>query len=403
MDEAVWFDAFFRANMVPLFYVETMADLDKEVDRGKSPEDLVGMLAEKTPSAIYPNVHHSKPLLSELLGYPVPMTGQALVESDDIKQRPDGQVGLHVEEFAEHTALLRWQQHEFRADEWNAAKKWRAGLVTHDPTRLVGVLANILPFGLKISDLSQLKQEVDRFCSGSEPETLTLALEVLRVPLVYRTRAVERWRGQGKPPLDQFLPYTTHVFKVELMFYLGIGRGFISGERASNKVDMAYLYYLPFTDAFVSGDRLHKRVAPLFLSPDQTFVPAEQLKQALAEIDAHYDQLPDDVKALGVMRFAPYPPSALDNVVTELWDKYMRPDWRDASVQMHAAASKPLIPISEDPDLAELTQQLEAATPVEGNQANAASPDYLLFQRRVPATKGRWRMVPEDVSDPQDH
>ena len=60
-------------------------------------------------------------------------------------------------------------------------------------------------------------------------------------------------------------PTATHVFKVDLLFYLGIYRGFISGERASNKVDMAYLYYLPFAMVFVSGDRLHRRTAPLFL------------------------------------------------------------------------------------------------------------------------------------------
>jgi hypothetical protein len=49
MDEAVWFDAFFYANVVPVFYVETLADLEKQVAEGKTPEDVVGMLAEKTP------------------------------------------------------------------------------------------------------------------------------------------------------------------------------------------------------------------------------------------------------------------------------------------------------------------------------------------------------------------
>ena len=49
MDEAVWFDAFVLANIVPVFYVETLADLENEVGEGKTPEALVGMLAEKTP------------------------------------------------------------------------------------------------------------------------------------------------------------------------------------------------------------------------------------------------------------------------------------------------------------------------------------------------------------------
>jgi hypothetical protein len=38
LDEAVWFDAFLLANVVAVFYVETLADLEKEVAEGKTPE-----------------------------------------------------------------------------------------------------------------------------------------------------------------------------------------------------------------------------------------------------------------------------------------------------------------------------------------------------------------------------
>lgn len=96
--------------------------------------------------------------------------------------------------------------------------------------------------------------------------------------------------------------------KVDLLFYLGIDRGFISGERASNKVDMAYLYYLPFAMVFTSADRLHRRTAPLFLGDDQSFVYRDELKPALSDLDQHYDALPHEIKALGVFAFALYPP-----------------------------------------------------------------------------------------------
>src|SRR5581483_8034345 len=90
MDEAVWFDAFFLANVVPLFYVETLADLEKEMAAGKAPEDVVGMLAEKTPSGAYPNVPHRVAVLRELAGTNVPMTGQVLIGSGETKKGPDG-------------------------------------------------------------------------------------------------------------------------------------------------------------------------------------------------------------------------------------------------------------------------------------------------------------------------
>jgi hypothetical protein len=200
--------------------------------------------------------------------------------------------------------LQRWRNHDFLEIERAAAKGWRAELAEHDPARLIERLSTILPTDRKISDLKQLKAFIDTFCSGSEPEVIGLALELLGVPDEYKSFALVRWEAEGKPPLDQFAPYTTHVFKVDLLFYLGIHRGFISGERASNKADMAYLYYLPFGMVFVSGDRLHQRTVPLFLRDDQSYLDARELKQALGELDAHYDGLPDEIKRLGVLAFA---------------------------------------------------------------------------------------------------
>jgi hypothetical protein len=44
-DEAVWLDAFFITNLTPLFYVETLADLEKATRSGRTPEEIVGSLA----------------------------------------------------------------------------------------------------------------------------------------------------------------------------------------------------------------------------------------------------------------------------------------------------------------------------------------------------------------------
>src|SRR5207245_1668389 len=100
-------------NVVPVFYVETLADLEKHVRKGKSAEALVGMLAEKTPSGAAPNIHHLRLVYGELLGYEVPMTGQIAVGAGETKQAPDGAIGVHIDEFTEEAALLRWKNHEF--------------------------------------------------------------------------------------------------------------------------------------------------------------------------------------------------------------------------------------------------------------------------------------------------
>jgi hypothetical protein len=194
------------------------------------------------------------------------------------------------------------------------------------------------------------------------------------------------------------------VFKVDLLYYLGVARGFISGERASNRADMAYLYYLPFTMAFVSGDRLHRRTARLFLSPNQSYVESSDLKAGLSEIDAYQNKLPDDIKELGVLQFAGWPPSGLDNVVTRLWDNHMRPDWREIAAKQELARGKSRDAETERTTLAELKSRIESAQPVPATDVPPSSDDadYAIIRRQVPVRKGKWRMVSEEVEQAED-
>lgn len=266
---------------------------------------------------------------------------------------------------------------------------------------MIGIARNIVPMGTRISDLDTLKGLIDTFCESDEREVVALALHVLEVPEASQRMVLKRWETAGKPPLPAFAPYTMHVFKVDLLYYLGIDRGFISGERASNKADMAYLYYLPFTMIFVSGDRLHHRTAPLFLRPEQSYVQANELKAGLREIDEYYDQLPDEVKQLGVLQFAGWPPSGLDNLVTQLWDKHMRPDWREIAAAREAERGKPRDEEADRETLADMRSRVESAEPV----AEAETPlsgddaDYVIIRRQVPVRKGKWRMVSKEVEE----
>jgi hypothetical protein len=397
----VWFDAFFFANVVPVFFVETLADLEKEVAGGKTPEQVVGRLAETTPTWSAPNVHHRYALLAELMGHEIRMTRGALINAGELKRMSDGSVGVHVDEFPEQSALLRWMSHDFLQVEQAVAKGWRSELEEHDPDRAIGVLKDILPADAKISVLADLKAFIDSFCSSSDPKVIELASDILGVPHEYERIALQRWQEAGRPPLDQLAPYTTHVFKVDLLFYLGIYRGLIFGERASNRADMAYLYYLPFAMVFVSGDKLHRRTVPLFLQEDQSYLEAGDLKTALREFDEHYDGLPESIKALGVLRFASYPPSAADNAVTRLWDKHMRRDWRAIARVHEAGVRQPRDQRADRETLNGLTRELDQARRVPDDTASLGGrgPDYAFVTRLIPPTKGKWRIIPMEVEE----
>lgn len=398
MDESVWLDAFFSANIVPLFYVETLADLAKDLGADRSAEDLVGLLADKTPSDAYPNVHHRELLLAEFAGNEIPMTGVTVIAHGEVRKQPDGKRGLHVGPSTEANALARWREQDFSEVERLAARTWRAELAGHDASVMAETLAAILP-DEKISNLERLKSFLDSFCATQDPRVLTLALQVLGVPDASARAAIGRWESAGCPPFDEFAPYATHVFKVDLHFYLGAHRGFISSERPSNRVDMAYLYYLPFTNIFVSGDKLHGHTAPLFMSSDQTFLRADELKAALRELDDHYERLPDEVKERGVLAFASFPPADIDNAVTGAWDRYMRPDWREIARPSEGELGKPPDREAGRQTVAEFESEFASARPVSEADAMAGDeePDYYVIQRMVPAKKGRWRMVPPEA------
>ena len=88
--------------------------------------------------------------------------------------------------------------------------------------------------------------------------------------------------------------YFAHVLSVELFFYLAISADLVYRDRPSNKIDFAYLYYLPFCRIFTSNDALHEHVVPLFLRADQTFVNGTELKADFGRLDQHYSSLPKE-------------------------------------------------------------------------------------------------------------
>lgn len=399
-DEAVWFDQFLMGNITPTFYVETLADLEKEVRAGKTPEQVVGFIAAKTPLEAFPNVYHHTIVLHELAGDPQTLDGRPIVAAGVPMKTPAGKVTMHFEHFPEATALSRWQTGDFEDIEREVAKRWRQDLLQHDPAQQIAKLSNILPVDRKISSLADIKAFIDEFCHVSDKPTLQLMMDVLNVPSPGRPRVVERWERAGRPLLDKFAPYSVHVFKVDLLYYLGMARGFIADTRASNKADMAYLYYLPFAYVFVSNDNLHQRTVPLFendFGEPRTFITGTELKEALKEIDAHYEKLPDEIKARGVMQFACSPPSELENIVSRLWDKYMVPNWRELArgeeaklLNPHKAprhgSAKPFI------------DEMENSEPINGPSRYVPEEnlDAVYVQRRVPAKRGKWRLMSKE-------
>src|SRR5260370_36483003 len=127
VDESVWLDNFYLTNITPLFFVETLADLEKEMRSGRTAEQVVGSIAYNTPEQqATANVHHHSILAAELSGNP---------EIDIQRPKPvlgggkpvvlEGSKGLIFHESPEEEAVRRWQNRQFLEIERNIAKACR--------------------------------------------------------------------------------------------------------------------------------------------------------------------------------------------------------------------------------------------------------------------------------------
>src|SRR5256885_13952924 len=124
LDEAVLMDNFYMSTITPLFFVECLADLEKQLKSGSTPEQLVGSLADRTPdSQGYPNIHHMMILKGELsrqfdlrtVYERVHMAHGEAVQLGDKK-------GVVFRKSNEQEALERWTKRQFLDVERNMAK-----------------------------------------------------------------------------------------------------------------------------------------------------------------------------------------------------------------------------------------------------------------------------------------
>lgn len=385
-DEACMLDALYLPNITPLFFVETLADLQKQVAKGRTPEQVVGNIAYKTPPQACANVQHRTIFIAELQGYTVEMDRRPLVGGGQPVVLGDSR-GVFFTPSPEMEALARWQAGEFLEIERDFAREWRRALSGID---LEGVHGD---YRCRLRNFEEVKETADRLLSrsGSRYANLRLACATVGVSERERKAILARWKAMGGPPLTTFAPYTAHVLAVDLFFNLSVGAGLISRDRPSNKIDIAYLYYLPFCMLFTSSDKLHRRIAKYFLTDDQAFLWGADLKADLAKLDAHYSKLPEEVKQRGVMSFASRPPHDDAFLTTRLWDRFMAEDWR----------SHKSFALDQDQE-ASLVRKVHriadaAREPGAAQSFTSEEADFMTIERSVPIRMGKWRLVPPEA------
>lgn len=393
LDESVWFDHFFLANVCPLFYIETLADLEKTVRTGRTPEQEVGLIADRFPEMHgTPNAFHHSLCISNLMGHSVPMTGQILVAGGHFVKVED-KTGVVFDKTPEAEAFSRWQERKFIDVERLYARVWRTAISSLDLNEMAKVFRVLGINGKSCKTLQDAKNIADGFVSSNQKpfDRIALAILFLAIPRHLQHNMVERLCIGNYPPLTHYAPYAAHVLAVEVFFQVALAANLISAERPSNRTDIGYLFYLPFCMIFVSSDKLHKRCAPLFLRQDQEFIWGPDLKEGLKQANTYYSGLPLATKERGIMSFADDPPQ--DNLIlTQIWDNHF-PNRRP-----RGEMTVPQTPYKNEALAKKLKEYTDAPSlSPEEIDFDAENTDSLSITRSVRKRKGSWWQLPKDL------
>lgn len=394
VDESVWFDNFFIPNICPLFYIETLADLEKSVKDGRTPEKVVGSIADKFPEMSgSPCAFHVDLSIANLLGYEIKMVGRIPMYGGRSVE-DEGESGIVFGLTPEAEAFSRWQKREFLEIERSLAKTWRKLLTSLDLNKMAKRFEAIGISGKSCKTLENAKVIAENVVSSQEMqfERIRLCFLFLGVPKNIQRHIFRRWISAGYPPLTEFAPYAAYVMEVEVFFQVAMASSLISSQRASNRIDIGYLFYLPFSQVFISADKLHKRCAPLFLRHDQEFVWGTDLKADLAKLNRTYSDLPDSTKEKGVMSFAAEPPMEGEFLITRLWDRHLT-NWREKK-------QIPKEAIEDSRLVAEINKKTKLGNLEAKREADMSKDaDWMIIQRSVHKKKGSWWQVPKDLED----
>ncbi len=398
LDECVWFDHFFLPVVCPLFFVETLADLSKRERPGasRSPEETVRVIADKTPvMSGAPCVHHAQLCIANLLGHEAPHLGQVPLAGGRPVRGADGKPGVVFKNPPEAEAFSRWQRGQFDELERDFASSWRAMLAD---LNLPEVASRMRALGITPRTCKTIGSAYGMAASlvngrFAPEQQLALLSSFVHIPQHLLGPIVQRWSDAGFPPIAQHASYAAYVLKVELFFQIALAANLISADRASNRADIAYLFYMPFCHVFVSGDKLHQRCAPAFLSKRQDFVWGPELKADIARINRELSTRSEEERQVGLYKLAPQPPGDPSGLVASLWKKHA------PNVEI---SSEPKIPMSAEAER-KLVEHLNSFTKAPTAPDLAGLPldelQSLTIERLVPAKRGGWWLIPKDVAD----
>jgi len=320
-DELRYLEFYYTTVIPPVLIIEIIQDLCKYPDEQERSHGLVKLLSGKLPLVdSLMNIDHRTIIYGNLLGQRVPLDGRAVLPEGKEFKTADGKRAMFFDEPPQREWLRRWEKGEFSTLERTSARFMRD--LTHN--------VDLDEFRKRIKDIYRPTkdihscEEIPRFVEtilGSAGDELTNVKWLMKM-MHFDQRSIElverRWFSGGCLSFRDFAPYAFYCMRVMIAFRIALA-GHLVGTRATNVVDLEYIYYLPFCNVFSSGDKFHMQFCKPFLRENQHFVSTDVLKGDLRRICEHWRN--PDRTGHNLER---YPPTIPDSTTYKIWHQHCR-------------------------------------------------------------------------------
>ena len=321
----------FMENLTPILAMEIVADLAKEV-KGKSSEEKVQELAQKFGGSGPPlNISFQDACISSLIGNYIPMTGQIAVGHGSPTTGSDGSKGFFVDLHPINESILRWAKQSFEEEEYDVSAEWRNKTRTFsidDFQEEINSRHIILPAVKTIEEIPDAANKLLNQISLQEV-WFEWIMERLDPPPILKFQILQRWRNRQSPYFSEFAPYAYFCLKAILILHYVVRRKFI-GWKSTNLLDLNYLFYLPFCQVFTSNDKLHRKLAPMLLRSNQSFIVGNKLKSDLNRLINEKKSMDEAKRRRLAFALGTYPIPATGSVITKAWETHFGP-WKRGS------------------------------------------------------------------------
>ena len=380
-DEIFILNKFYFIHITPVLLMEILGDLKKPTKNGLS-EDKVKLLANKIlPSDSAIGAHFMHLIIASLSGYPVEMGRRPHIAGGVQVESESGEKGVVFEVSQEEKALNNWKIGNFTEAESLLSEQWRESTKALDLEAFKRDSKQKMKILKSPRNIEQLHHYLSSFLTQEELQTglLQSLIEAIRLDFGMAQKIFLRWEQSKYKLIKDFSPYAYFFLKVLTLFQLGLTFDLI-GTRATNKIDLEYIYYLPFCMIFISNDKFHKSITGTFLSSDQAFVDGEDLKKDLANLSNEWNKLKEPRKAAWEAKYGHGPPARSDCLTYILWKRFW-PKWKPGKKTERTKRSP-----EEEAKLIEKIRNLESSPVDHGawkSSFDDPKVDFLIRKREV--------------------